>query len=118
MICPLSSSDEQQCHDKLICMATKKEVLEQSQKAIADFFQLSKYLLGEDAPYDVNEIPMENPFYETARSISEEMGLSWDNMEHNDSNRVMLNLLTEYFCAIKPDDKYDAILTISFKKAE
>lgn len=99
-------------------MATKKEVLEQSQKAIADFFNLSKYLLGDDAPYDVNEIPTDSLFYETARAISDEMKLDWDNMEHEDSNRVMLNLLSEYFCAIKPDDKYDAVLTISFKKAE
>lgn len=99
-------------------MATKKEVLEQSQKAIADFFNLSKHLLGDDAPYDVNEIPADSPFYETARAISDEMKLDWDNMEHKDSNRVMLNLLSEYFCAIKPDDKYDAVLTISFKKAE
>ena len=41
-------------------MATKKEVLEQSQKAIGDFFTLAKYLLGENAPYDINEIPKES----------------------------------------------------------
>lgn len=99
-------------------MATKKEILEQSQQAITDFFNLSKYLFGEDGPYEVNEIPTGNPFYETARAISDEMKLSWDEMSHDDSNRVMINLLAEYFCAIKPDDKYDAILTISFKKAE
>ena len=99
-------------------MATKKELLEQSQKAIGDFFNLSKYLLGEDAPYDVNEIPCDSPFYKDAKAISEEMDLDWDNMSHEDSNRVMLNLLSEYFCNIKPEEKYDAILTISFKKVE
>ena len=99
-------------------MATKKEVLEQSQKAIGDFFTLAKYLLGENAPYDINEIPKDSPFYETAKAISDGCGLDWNNMSHEDSNRVMLNMLSEYFCNIQPDEKYDAILTISFKKVD
>ncbi len=97
-------------------MATKKEVLEESQKAIAAFFQLSKFLFGEDAPYDVNEIPADNPHYERAKAISDEMGLDWENMSHEDSNRVMLNMLGDAFAAIEPDEHYDAVLTISFKK--
>ena len=97
-------------------MATKKEVLEQSQKAIANFFQLSKFLFGEEAPYDVNEIPEDNPHYENAKAISDEMELDWKNMSHDDSNRVMLNMLADAFAAIEPDEHYDAVLTISFKK--
>lgn len=99
-------------------MATKKEVLEQSQKAIAEFFKLSQYLFGEDAPFDVNEIPEDHPFYESAKDIAEEMELDWKNMSHDDSNRVMLNMLADAFAAIQPDEKYDAVLTISFKKAK
>ena len=99
-------------------MATKKEVLEQSQKAIAEFFKLSQYLFGEDAPFDVNEIPEDHPFYESAKDIAEEMELDWKNMSHDDSNRVMLNMLAAAFAAIQPDEKYDAVLTISFKKAK
>lgn len=99
-------------------MATKKELLEQSQKAIGDYFNLSKYLFGDDAPVDVNETPKDSPFYETARSLSDEMGLDWDNMSHEDSNRVMLNLLSEYFYNINVDEKYKPVLTISFQKAE
>ena len=97
-------------------MATKKEVLEQSQKAIANFFQLSKFLFGEEAPYDVNEIPEDHPHYESAKAISDEMELDWKNMSHDDSNRVMLNMLADAFAAIEPDEHYDAVLTISFKK--
>lgn len=97
-------------------MATKKEALEQSQKAIANFFQLSKFLFGEKAPYDVNEIPKDNPHYEIAKAISDEMELEWDNMSHEDSNRVMLNMLGDAFAAIEPDEHYDVVLTISFKK--
>lgn len=99
-------------------MATKKELLEQSQKAIADFFALAKYLFGDDAPLDVNEIPKESQFYEMARSIADEIQLDWDKMSHEDSNRVMLNLLSEYFYNIRTDDKYVPVLTISFKKVE
>jgi hypothetical protein len=97
-------------------MATKKEVLEQSQKAIANFFQLSKFLFGEEAPYDVNEIPEDNPHYESAKAISDEMELDWKNMSHDDSNRVMLNMLADAFAAIEPDEHYGTVLTISFKK--
>lgn len=39
-------------------------------------------------------------------------------MSHEDSNRVMLNMLGDAFAAIEPDEHYDAILTISFKKVE
>lgn len=99
-------------------MATKKELLEESQKAIGEFFNLCSYVLGEDAPYDVNEIPEDNAFYETAKAISEEMGLDWNAMSHEDSNRVMINLLSEYFLNIRQVDKYKPVLTISFAKAE
>lgn len=99
-------------------MATKKEVLQKSQEAIANYFQLSKFLFSEDAPYDVNEIPQDSPFYESAKAISDEMELDWENMSHEDSDLVMINMLTDAFAAIEPDEHYDAVLTISFKKAE
>ena len=99
-------------------MATKKEVLQKSQEAIANYFQLSKFLFSEDAPYDVNEIPQDSPFYESAKAISDEMELDWENMSHEDSYRVMINMLADAFAAIEPDEHYDAVLTISFKKAE
>lgn len=97
-------------------MATKKEALEQSQKALEEFFNLSKFLLGDEAPFDVNEIPEDSPYYETAKAIAEEMRLVWEDMTHEDSNRVMLNLLSEYFLSIKPDGDYKTVLTISFVK--
>lgn len=99
-------------------MATKKELLEQSQKAIGEYFELSKYFFGEDAPLDVNHIPEDSPFYEPAKSLSEEMELDWENMTHEDSNRVMLNLLSDYFFCIQSDEKYKPVLTISFQKTE
>lgn len=99
-------------------MATKKEALQKCQEATVNYFQLSSFLFSEDGPYDVNEIPQDSPFYESAKAISDEMGLDWDNMSHEDSNRVMLNMLGDAFAAIEPDGDYDTTLTISFKKAE
>lgn len=95
-------------------MATKKQQLEQSQQAIGDFIKLSDFLFGENAPTDVNEIPEEHPFYKDFKAISDEMELDWKNMEHADSNRVMLNVLAEYYYRIQPDEKYQPVVTISF----
>lgn len=98
-------------------MATKKEQLEKAQQAIADYINLSKYLFGDDAPLDVNEIPEDSPYFQTAKDIADAMELDWKQMSHEDSNRVMLNLLSEYFYAIQPEDaEYKPVLTISFQK--
>lgn len=98
-------------------MANKKEVLAQTQLAIAEYFELSKYLFDENAPQDVHDIPEDNQFYEVAKDIADEMKLDWDSMSHEDSNKVMLNLLAEYFAGIQPDGDYHPVLTVSFKKS-
>lgn len=97
-------------------MATKKEALKESQKALGQYFELSKYLFSDDAPNDVNEIPADSPFYDTAKAIAEEMNLDWEKMSHEDSNRVMLNLLAEYYANIQTDEQYVPVLTITFTK--
>lgn len=99
-------------------MATKKELLEQSQQAIGDYFKLSDFLFGESAPNDINELAEESPYYETARALAEEMEVDWEKMTHEDSNRIMLNLLAEYYAAIQPDDKYKPVLTITYQKSK
>ena len=95
---------------------TKKEQLVASQKAFENFFSLCKYLLGEDAPMDMNEIPEDSPFYSNARELVKEMEVKWDCMSHEDSNALMLNLLSDYWCQIKPPEDYEAVLSISLKK--
>lgn len=99
-------------------MATKKELLEQSQQAIGEYFKLSDFLFGESAPHDINELPTDSPYYETAKELSDEMGLDWENMSHEDSNRVMLNLLGEYWASIQTDEKYKPVLAITFQKSK
>ena len=99
-------------------MATKKELLEQSQQAIGEYFKLSDFLFGDSAPNDINELSTDSPYYEMAKMLSDEMELDWENMTHEDSNRVMLNLLAEYYAGIQSDEKYQPVLTITFKKSK
>lgn len=99
-------------------MATKKELLAESQQAMANFIKLSGYLFNEDAPMDMNEIPEDNEFYETARDLADEMGIDWKKMSREESNRILINLLGEYYSYIKADEEYEPVLTISFKKKE
>ena len=99
-------------------MATKKELLEQSQQAIGEYFKLSDFLFGESAPHDINELTEDSPYYETARALANEMELDWNNMAHSDSNRIMLNLLAEYYASIQPDEKYKPVLTITYQKSK
>lgn len=99
-------------------MATKKELLEQSQKAIGEFFKISDFLLGDNAPYDINELEDDNPYYETAKELADEMEVDWEKMTHEESNRVVINLLAEYYARIQPDDKYKPVLSITFQKAK
>lgn len=97
-------------------MAQRKKMLEEAQKAISDYINLSKFLFGDDAPLDVNQIPKDNPFYEDVKAISDEMGLDWEKMTHEESNRVMLNVLADYFCRVQENKDCEPVLTISFKK--
>lgn len=97
-------------------MATKKELLEQSQKAIGEFFQISDFLLGDNAPYDINELKDDSPYYETAKELADEMEIDWEKMTHEESNRIVVNLLAEYYARIQSDDKYQPVLSITFQK--
>ena len=97
-------------------MATKKELLEQSQKAIGEFFQISDFLLGDNAPYDINELKDDSPYYETAKELADEMEIDWEKMTHEESNRIVVNLLAEYYARIQPDAKYQPVLSITFQK--
>ena len=97
-------------------MATKKELLEQSQKAIGEFFQISDFLLGDNAPYDINELKDDSPYYDTAKELADEMEIDWEKMTHEESNRIVVNLLAEYYARIQPDDKYQPVLSITFQK--
>lgn len=97
-------------------MSSTKELLVESQKAIGEYIELSNYLFAEDAPLQINDIPSNNKFYPVAHEIVEELGLKWDNVNRNDSNRIMLEMLAEYFVRIKDVEGFKPLITVSFMK--
>lgn len=75
-------------------------------KTYTSYISLSKYLFAQDDKgiYNMNEIPKDNEFYSPAREIAKELNISWENMTHEESNRIMLALL---------EDTYNAMRTMS-----
>lgn len=93
-------------------------MLADSQQAFGEFIELCKYLFGDDAPQDMNEIPSDNQFYPVAKDIAKETKIDWDKMTHAESNSLMLNLLADYWDQIAQVEGYKPVLTINFQKAE
>jgi len=82
------------------------------------YIALSKYLFasGDKAIYDINEIPKDNEFYKDARSIAKSLGISWKNMTHEESNRIMLALLEDTYNAMAAvGDKSHLVVEVSLK---
>lgn len=80
---------------------------EKSVKAYDKYFRLSQLLFNEDSdecPYRMNDLKEDNVFYKDAKSLADELGIDWEKMTDEESNRIMLNLLGDSFMAIKPDD--------------
>lgn len=78
------------------------------QKTYLRYMALSKYLFGSKAPiYDINEMPEDNEFLESARKIATALQIDWSNMSHEDSNRIMLALL---------EDTYNEMAKVGSKK--
>ena len=79
-----------------------------------EFIELSKLLfgMGENSPYDINELKSDNKFYKPAKELAEELEIDWDKMTHEESNRIMLSLLDDYFNRINVDGDYKYSLSI------
>lgn len=85
------------------------------------YIELSKYLFasGDEAVYDVNEIPADNKFYQLARDLADSMEISWESMTHEESNRIMLAMLDDCYNAmsegIPKKDKSKLVISVNFK---
>lgn len=81
------------------------------------YIELSKYLFGSKNPiYDINEIPEDNQFYSMAKSIADQLGVDWESMSHEDSNRIMLALLEDTYVAMaKVANKKDLVIELKLK---
>jgi hypothetical protein len=72
------------------------------------YMRLSRYLfgLGDDSPFDINELPDDNEFLAPAKKIAKSLDISWKSMSHEESNRIMLALL---------EDTYKEMATVADK---
>jgi len=65
------------------------------------YIELSKYLFAPKNPiYDINEMPQSSKFFKPAQSIAAQLGINWETMTHEESNRIMLALLEDTYKAM------------------
>ena len=86
--------------------------------AYFEYVELSKLLFAstQEIIYDINELPDTSKFLEPAKKIANELKVSWTTMTHEESNRIMLALLEEYYNKMaEVADTTDIILQVSFK---
>lgn len=93
-----------------------KQTSDAATQAWLDFAELAKFLLTDNSPLNINETPETSKFYKPAKDLAEELELDWDNLTQDESNRVMINLLSDYFMEIRRDDTCEYILEISVKE--
>ena len=96
----------------------KRAKLEKASVAVRDFMQLCSFLFGDNAPYEMNEIESDSPYYKLATELADEMEIDWKKMQHSDSNRLMLALLDEYFQNIREQEDETVVVEIKAKSIE
>ncbi len=99
---------------------TKEQVQDTSLQRVLDYFSLSKRLfgMGDNSPYDINELKEDEPYYKVAKSIADELEIDWKKMTHEESNRIMLALLDEYYNRIMVDKDYRFTMSVTVKEGE
>ena len=98
-------------------MAKKKELPREGQ-AWLEFAELASYLLRDDAPLNINETPESNKFYGPAKDLAEELELDWYNLTQDESNRVMINLLGDYFMNIQESKDKHYVLDVTVREVD
>lgn len=47
----------------------------------------------------------ENPFYKKAREMADELGIKWEEMSNEESNRIIINMLSDAYMDMCPGNK-------------
>lgn len=47
----------------------------------------------------------ENPFYQKARDMADELGIKWETMSGEESNRIIINMLSDAYMDMCPGEK-------------
>lgn len=104
-------------------MAKKKTNKEKPTQLMADalkeFLSLSKFLFADpdESIYDVNELEPDEQFYPLAKKLADELKIGWDDMSHEDSNRIMLLMLERTYQRIREISDSSKVV-IEFKVKE
>jgi hypothetical protein len=71
-------------------------------KTYLNYIGLSSYLFGkgDKGIYNINEMPSKNGFYLPAKEIAKSLEIDWEEMTHEESNRIMLALLEDAYMAM------------------
>ena len=99
-------------------MAKEEEKKKTAQEAWLEFAKLCRLLfgLGDKCPYNMNEIKEGEDFYEQAKELADELEIKWDSMSHDESNRLMLALLDDYYNAIQIDKNAGYVIKVSVEE--
>lgn len=100
--------------------AKEAEIQKKAVENVWEYFTLSKMLfgMGDESPYDINELKPDSQFYEAAKNLADELEIDWKKMSHEDSNRIMLSLLDDFFNKINVDGTYSFKLQINIEKKQ
>lgn len=81
-------------------------------EAFFRYYKLSSLLFDRrrDEIYNVTDIPENNEFYKSAMEIAKQLDIDWNNMTHEDSNRIMLSLLEDAFNLIREIENSKSII--------
>ena len=102
-------------------MAKKKETnpeLDKAFNACVSFLKLCGKLFNPytTALYNINELKESDEYYKPARDLCEELEIDWDDMTHEESNRIMLALLEDYYNAMQVDKEKNYVLKIKVEE--
>ena len=97
----------------------KKRPVELMVSALKEYLDLSKFLFADpdNSIYDVNELEPDEQFYPLAKELAKELNIGWEDMSHEDSNRIMLLMLEKAYQKIREVTDRSKI-TIEFKVKE
>lgn len=97
----------------------KERPVELMVSALKEYLDLSKFLFADpdNSIYDVNELEPDEQFYPLAKELAKELNIGWDDMSHEDSNRIMLLMLEKAYQKIREVTDRSKI-TIEFKVKE
>lgn len=81
----------------------KERPVKQMSDALQEYLALSKFLFADpdDSIYDVNELEPDEQFYPLAKQLADELKIEWEDMTHEESNRIMLLMLEKTYQKVR-----------------